>query len=107
LTPAASDPTSGPVFGLPPSLKQVATDLGITSALGQQRLGKLALFLVLARIEHQGSRLSAAHWARDYAVAEVVGLTGFDDDNLCEALEDLLSTDQRALRTRQHHPDLE
>jgi hypothetical protein len=52
-----SDPTSGPVFGLLHALKQVASDLGIASTLGQQRLGKLALFLVLARVAHQGSRL--------------------------------------------------
>src|SRR5438128_7401264 len=56
---AVSDPTVGPVFGVLHVLKHVAADIGIVSALGQSEGGKLALFLVLARIAHQGSRLSA------------------------------------------------
>jgi transposase len=83
------DPTSGPVFGLLHALKHVAADLGLPSALGQHQLGKLALFLVLARVAHQGSRLSAARWARDHAVAEVLGLDSFDEDDLYAALDDL------------------
>ena len=47
------------------------------------------LFLVLARLAHQGSGLSALRWARDHAVAEVLGLDGFDEDDLYEALEEL------------------
>ena len=87
LPPA--EPTSGPVFGPLHALKQVASDLGIPSALGQHRLGKLALFLVLARVAHQGSRLSAVRWARDHAVAEVLGIGSFDEDDLYAALDDL------------------
>ena len=83
------DPTSGPVFGVLHALKQVASDLGIASALGQHQLGKLALFLVLARVAHQGSRLSAVRWARDHAVAEVLGLEPFDEEDLYAALDDL------------------
>jgi transposase len=82
-------PTSGPVFGLLHALKQVATDLGIPAALGQHKLGKLALFLVLARVAHQGSRLSAVRWARDHAVAEVLGIDSFDEDDLYATLDDL------------------
>jgi hypothetical protein len=73
-TASLPEPTSGPVFGLLHALKQVADDIGLSSALGKSELGKLALFLVLARIGHQGSRLSAVRWARDHAVAEVLGL---------------------------------
>src|SRR5438309_3646063 len=54
----AADPTLGPVFGLLYALKTIADELGLTAALGRSRLGKLALFLVLARLAHQGSRLS-------------------------------------------------
>jgi transposase len=86
---STSDPTCGPIFGLLHALKQVASDLGISGALGQKRLGKLALFLVLARVAHQGSRLSAVRWARDHAVAEVLTLDAFDEDDLYEALDDL------------------
>jgi hypothetical protein len=86
---SVSDLTSGPVFGLLHTLKQVATDLGIASALGQHQLGKLALFLVLACVAHQGSRLSAVRWARDHAVTEVLGLEPFDEEDLYAALDDL------------------
>jgi hypothetical protein len=88
-TVSCSDPTSGPVFGVLHVLNQIAADLGITGALGHKRLGKLSLFLVLARVAHQGSRLSAVRWARDHAVAEVLGLKAFDEDDLHEALDDL------------------
>ena len=43
----------------------------------------------LPRVAHQGSRLSAVRWARDHAVAEVLGLDQFDEDDLYEALDDL------------------
>ena len=89
LSASTSEPTCGPVFGLLYALKQVASDLGIAGALGQKRLGKLALFLVLARVAHRGSRLSAVRWARDHAVAEVLGLDSFDEDDLYLALDDL------------------
>ena len=85
----ASDPISGPVFGLLFALKQLADSLGLTAALGKSRLAKLALFLVLARVAHQGSRLSAVRWAQDHAVPEVLGLGPFDEDDLYAALDDL------------------
>ena len=83
------DPINGPVFGLLYALKQVADGLGITAALGKTHLAKLALFLVLARVAHQGSRLSAVRWARNHAVAEVLGLGPFDEDHLYATLDDL------------------
>jgi plasmid stabilization system protein ParE len=88
---SVSEPTSGPVFGVLHALKQVAADLGIAAALGSRQLGKLALFLVLARVAHQGSRLSAVRWARDHAVAEVLGLQPFDEEDLYAALDDLFA----------------
>jgi len=85
----ASDPVSGPVFGLLFALKQLADSLGLTAALGKSRLAKLALFLVLARVAHQGSRLSAVRWAQDHAVREVLSTPPFDEDDLYAALDDL------------------
>ncbi len=82
-------PTCGPVFGLLYALKQIADELGLTSALGRSRLAKLSLFLVCARLAHQGSRLSAVRWAEDQAVAEALGLGVFDEDDLYAALDDL------------------
>jgi Transposase DDE domain len=86
---AVSDPTMGPTFGVLHALKHIAAEIGIGSALGQSRDGKLGLFLVLARVAHQGSRLSAVRWARDHAVAEVLGLDAFDEEDLYGALDDL------------------
>ena len=108
------DPTVGPVFGLLYALHQVAGELGITGALGNSRLGKLALFLALVRLPHQGSRLSAVRWAEDHAVAEVLGLGRFDEDDLYAALDDLcarqekieLTLYQRYLRRRSAPPAL-
>ena len=82
-------PLLGPVFGLLFVLKRIADQVGITAALGRTGLGKLALFLVLARIAHQGSRLSAVRWAQDQAVGEVLGLDHFNEDDLYAALDDL------------------
>ena len=90
----SSEPTSGLVFGLLFALKQLADQLGLSAAVGKTRLAKLALFLVLARVAHQGSRLSAVRWAADHAVAEVLGLGPFDEDDLYAALDDLCTRQQ-------------
>jgi hypothetical protein len=89
-----TDPSSGLVFGLLFALKQIADQLGLSAALGKTRLAKLALFLVLARVAHQGSRLSAVRWAKDHAVAEVLALGSFDEDDLYAALDDLCARQQ-------------
>jgi len=90
-----SEPTVGPVFGLLHVLKQIADQIGISQALGGKEIGKLGLFLVLARIAHQGSRLSAVRWAEGHAVAEVLGLSGFDEDDLYAALDDLAQRQEK------------
>lgn len=96
---AAADPTLGRVFGLLYALHKIAGELGITAALGQRRLGKLALLVVLVRLAHQGSRLSAVRWAEDHAVAEVLGLSPFDEDDLYAALDDLCARQEKIERT--------
>lgn len=75
------------IFGVLFVLKQVSHRLRISQALGKNRIAKLALFLVLARVAHQGSRLSAVRWAENQAVAEVLGLSKFDEDDLYDALD--------------------
>jgi transposase len=92
---AASEPTLGPVFGLLYVLKQIADALGITAVLGHTRLAKLGLFLILARLAHRGSRLSAVRWAQDHAVSEVLGLGSFDEDDLYAALDDLSARQEK------------
>jgi hypothetical protein len=88
-TLGAVSPTVGLVFGVLFGIKHLADQLGLSAALGRTRLAKLGLFLVLARVAHQGSRLSAVRWAQDHAAGEVLGLGTFDEDDLYAALDDL------------------
>ncbi|HYQ90582.1 MAG TPA: IS1634 family transposase [Candidatus Competibacteraceae bacterium] len=93
------DPTSGPIFGVTFALQQLAQQVGLTQALGRSTEGKLILFLVLARIAHGGSRLSAVRWAQQHAVAELLGLAQVDEDALYRAL-DWLAEQQATLEQR-------
>mgnify|MGYP005856844325 FL=1 len=61
--------------------------LEITKALARTRFGKLALFLVLARVSDQRSRLSAVRWAKDHCVAEILRLDPFDEKELYSTLD--------------------
>ena len=74
-------------FGLLYALRQIADQVGIRSALGSSWEGKLVLFLICARIAHQGSRLSAVRWAQSQAVQQVLGLDRFDEHDLYRALD--------------------
>lgn len=85
----------GPIFGMLYVLKQIADALGISGVFGNTRLAKLGLFLILARVAHQGSRLSAVRWAQDHAVSEVLGLGSFDEDDLYAALDDLCARQEK------------
>jgi hypothetical protein len=81
------DVESGEIFGVLFALKQLADQVGITRVLGPSAEGRLSLFLVLARIAHGGSRLSAVRWAGQHAVGDALGLGGFDEDELYAALD--------------------
>jgi hypothetical protein len=85
----------GPIFGILYVLKQIADALGLPGVFGNTRLAKLGLFLILARVAHQGSRLSALRWAADHAVSEVLGLGSFDQDDLYAALDDLWARQEK------------
>lgn len=78
---------SGEVFGVLFALKHLADQVGITRVLGPSVEGRLALFLILARIAHGGSRLSAVRWAGQHAVSDVLGAEGFDEDDRYAALD--------------------
>ena len=68
-------------------LKTLADRLGITKALGDSFHAKLILWLILARIAEQGSRLSAARLDAIYDIASVIGLQrGFDENDLYDSL---------------------
>src|SRR5262249_43655142 len=49
----------GPIFAVLFTLKQLAERVGLLRGLGDERWANLVLFLILARVAAQGSRLSA------------------------------------------------
>ena len=85
----------GPSVGAVAALAALANELGITKVLGDTRQGRLALWQVIARALDQGSRLSAVRLARDLGAAEVLGLPGFDEDDLYANLAWLEKNQQR------------
>jgi len=85
----------GPCYGVLAGLHALARELGIVRAVGEStRRQRLALFLIYARLAHQGSRLSAARWSEDHAVREILEVGAFDEDDLYAALEYLESQQQ-------------
>jgi transposase len=88
-------PVCGPVFAVLFVLKQLAERVGLLQVLGSERWAKLVLFLILARVAAQGSRLSAVRWATHHAVAETLGVKRFDEDDLYEALDHLADHQER------------
>jgi len=90
---------SGEIFGVVFALKQLADQVGLSRVLGPSEAGRLALFLVLARIAHGGSRLSAVRWAEQHAVGDLLGLEGFDENDLYAAL-DWLEAEQSHIEQR-------
>lgn len=88
-------PVCGPIFAVLFALKQLAERVGLLQVLGSERGAKLILFLVLARVAAQGSRLCAVRWATQHAVAETLGLQHFDEDDLYTALDRLAEEQER------------
>jgi hypothetical protein len=88
-------PVCGPIFAVLFVLKQLAERVGLLRVLGTERWAKLVLFLILARVAAQGSRLSAVRWAAHHAVAETLGLGHFDEDALYAALDRLAAEQER------------
>jgi hypothetical protein len=74
-------------YGAVHVVHEVARSLGIVAALGATRQGRLALWQVIARVIDQGSRLSAVRLARAHAAREILGLGGFDEDDLYANLD--------------------
>jgi len=83
--------TSGEIFGVLFALKHLADHVGLTRVLGTAPESQLNLFLVLARIAHGGSRLSAVRWAGQHTVGDVLGLGPFEEDDLYAALDWLVA----------------
>lgn len=81
----------GPQFGALYALHQLAKEVGLVSALGRDRTGRLALLMVLGQVIGGKSRRALVQWAVNQAVLEVLGLgdrnsIGFDEEDLYEVL---------------------
>jgi transposase len=75
-------------------LNQMAKRLGISKVLGHSREAKLALWLVLATVIEQGSRLSATRMAQRHAVCDILCLDSFCEDDLYKAMDWLVDRQQ-------------
>jgi transposase len=77
------------------TLQQLSKRVGLTTALGNSREAKLVLWLVLATIIAQGSRLSAVRLAQQHAVCDILGLDAFNEDDLYHAMDWLAKSQSR------------
>ena len=87
---------------------QLAKRLGISKALGTSREAKLSLWLMMAALIGQSSRLSAVRLAHRHAVCDILKLDAFHEDDLYHAMDWLASRQQRiekALFTHRYAPD--
>lgn len=66
---------------------KMANRLGISSALGHSRQGKLALWQIIARVIDQGSRLSAVRFGAHHAACDVLDLETFHEEHLYANLD--------------------
>lgn len=80
-------------------LSNLADRLGISAALGNSQIGKLALWQIMARIIGQGSRLSAVRLAKQHDVCGIIGLNSFNEDDLYENL-DWLNDNQEEIENK-------
>ena len=69
------------------TLNEIAKKLQLNIALGQTRIGKLSLWLIMACIIEQGSRLSAVRLAQRHNACDILGLDGFNENDLYESLD--------------------
>lgn len=84
---SSAEPCVGRAYGPLAAMLAVAREIGLEKVLGKSKRARLALFLILARVLHRGSRLSATRWAQTQAVEETLGLSRFKEDDLYDALD--------------------
>ena len=74
-------------FGGSYVLHQIATKLGIDKVLGNNKMGKLALWQVIARILGRGSRLSAKRMMSKYSAEHILNLEEVDKNVMYKNLD--------------------
>ncbi len=78
---------------------KIAGRLGISTALGHSRQGKLALWQIIARVIDQGSRLSAVRFGAHHGACDVLDLEAFHEEHLYANL-DWLQENQEAIENK-------
>lgn len=68
-------------------LYRLCQDIGLAKALGRSRNALLTLWMVMARLIDQGSRLSAVRLAQEHAGPELLGVSDFSEDDLYKAMD--------------------
>lgn len=87
----------GPGVGAVWTLFQTAKQFGIPGILGNSRLAKLALWLIISTAMNQTSRLSATRLAQFHNVCGILNIEkGFHEDDLYQAM-DWLATKQESI----------
>jgi transposase len=84
----------GPKFGALYALCRIAQDIGLMDVLGTDKMGKLALLMIVGQIIFGKSRLALVDWASDQAVSDVLGIggadgPGFNEKDLYKVLDHL------------------
>ncbi len=85
----------GKAIGSLYAIYDIARRCGVMKALGNGRQARLALMLVTARLQIQGSRLAVVRWAQEQAVEEVLGVGKFDEDDLYDSLDWLAENQEK------------
>lgn len=85
-------------------LSQLAKRVGISKALGRDMRAKQVLWLVIATVIEQGSRLSAVRLAQRHQACDILNLDGFNENDLYAAM-DWLAEQQSAIEDKlfRHH----
>ena len=81
------------------ALFKVAHDMGIVSMLGNSQKAKQSLWMVLARLMEPGSRLANVRLAQRHAVVDILGIDGFNEDDLYDAM-DWIESRQRMMERK-------
>lgn len=79
--------TVGKIVGAVFAIYQIAEELGIKKALGTDKEGLYAMWLIIARLIDQGSRISAVRLAKIHAGCEIIGIDKLNEEILYKTMD--------------------
>jgi transposase len=80
-------------------MHHLVKDSGLLKVLGKSREAMLCIWMIMARLIDQGSRLSAVRLAEEHGACELLGLDDFNENDLYNAL-DWLCDNQAAIEQK-------